>query len=85
MFEYEGTTDAVLMTGLASEAGEVLAEWLKEERLDRPDRDRTEQMLDELSDVLWYITRIAERRGSSLEGLMGRNLMKLDARREGKK
>ena len=80
-FEHPGTTEAVLMTGLSSEVGEVLAEWLKEQRLDRPDTDRTEEILDELSDVLWYVSRIANRRGSSLEELMIHNNNKLQDRK----
>ena len=80
-FEYEGTSESILMTGLSSEVGEVLAEWLKEERLDRPDSDRTEQLLHELSDVLWYVSRIAARRGTTLEALMRRSLIKLEDRK----
>ena len=80
MFEYEGTPEEVLMTGLSSEVGEVQAEWLKERRKDRPDRDRTEQLLDELSDVLWYVSRIAARRGTNLHALMRRNIVKLEER-----
>jgi len=79
-FEYKGTTEAVLMTGLSSEVGEVLAEWLKEERKDRLDTDRTEALLDELSDVLWYVSRIANRRGSNLEAVMRRSIIKLEER-----
>ena len=79
-FEYKGTPDSVLIAGLCSEAGEVAAEWLKEERKDRLDGDRTEKLLDELSDVLWYVSRIAQRRGSNLEQLMNRNLIKLEER-----
>lgn len=70
----------VLIAGLCSEAGEVAAEWLKEARDDRPYTDRSEAMLDELSDVLWYVTRLAERKGATLEMLMRRNIIKLEAR-----
>jgi len=80
IFEVEGTPESVLMAGLASEVGEVLAEWLKEERVDRVDTDRTEALLDELSDVLWYVSRIAARRGSSLEAIMRRSIIKLEER-----
>ena len=80
MFEYEGTPEEVLMTGLSSEVGEVQAEWLKERRKDRPDSDRTEHLLDELSDVLWYVSRIAARRGTNLHALMRRNIVKLEER-----
>ena len=80
MFEYEGTPEEVLMAGLSSEVGEVQAEWLKERRKDRLDSDRTEELLDELSDVLWYVSRIANRRGTNLEALMRRNIIKLEER-----
>jgi len=79
-FEYSGVSEAILMTGLSSEVGEVQAEWLKEQRLDRPDGERDEGILDELSDVLWYVARIAARRGSSLEALMRRGIIKLENR-----
>jgi len=79
-FEYDGVTEEVLLCGLSSEVGEVLAEWLKEQRLDRPDTDRTEELLNELSDVLWYVTRIAERRGTTLHALMRRNIVNLEER-----
>jgi len=79
-FEYQGTSEAVLMAGLSSEVGEVLAEWLKEERLDRHYGDRTEELLNELSDVLWYVSRIAARRGADLHALMRRNIIKLEER-----
>ena len=79
-FEYTGTPEEVLIAGLSSEVGEVQAEWLKERRLDRPHSDRTEELLDELSDVLWYVSRIAARRGTDLEALMRRNIIKLEER-----
>jgi len=75
-----GTPTEVFYSGLASEVGEVLAERVKELRPDRGDIDNTEAVLDELSDVLWYITVLAWTRGASLESLMGRNLIKLQER-----
>ena len=86
VFEYENTPLPVLVAGLCSEAGEVAAEWLKEAWDDRPHTDTTEAMLDELSDVLWYVTRLAARKGATLESLMRRSLIKLEDRQlRGKK
>ena len=76
----EGTSEAVLIAGLGSECGEVLAEWVKEERVDRSDTDNTAELISELSDVLWYVTALAHQRGVSLEYLMKRNLGKLELR-----
>lgn len=80
IFEHSRTTEDILMIGLSSEVGEVQAEWLKENRPDRMYTDRTEQVLDELADVLWYVTRLAAWRGSDLHALMQRNLIKLEQR-----
>jgi NTP pyrophosphatase (non-canonical NTP hydrolase) len=76
-FLEEGTTDEILFTGISSEAGEVMQERAKEVR---KSEDRSRQILDELSDVLWYVTMIAKTRGSSLEKLMMNNFHKLEAR-----
>jgi NTP pyrophosphatase (non-canonical NTP hydrolase) len=85
-FEKEGTSEEVLFMGIASEVGELVGEHLEEVRVDRDGKDCTEEVLDELSDVLWYVARIAARRGSNLESLMMRNLVKLgDRELNGKK
>lgn len=39
-----------------------------------------EQILDELGDVLWYVTIIAQKEGSSLEEIMKLNYNKLELR-----
>jgi len=39
-----------------------------------------QEYLDELADVLWYITIMADCEGSSLKGLMERNYDKLEKR-----
>ena len=41
----------------------------------------TDSKLDELSDVLWYITVMAVQEGSSLKSLMLRNINKLERRK----
>ena len=76
-FFTEGTTDEILFTGLGSEAGEVLAERRKE---CITGNQRTEQIRDELGDVLWYVNAIATSRGFTLKDLMSYNIAKLEYR-----
>jgi len=79
-YKNDATPQAILVAGLCSEAGEVAAEWLKEVRVDRPNGDRTKEFLSELSDVLWYVSILAQERDSSLFELMTLNLGKLHDR-----
>lgn len=60
-----------LVTGLREEAAEVR---------DAIHLGTTKQVLDELSDVLWYVTIMAHAEGSNLHGLMKMNYEKLEAR-----
>ena len=66
---------------LNGEAGEV-AEWYKKAVLrGNPDGNLREiDLLDELGDVLFYLTRIAHLKGWSLEDVMATNKLKLDER-----
>lgn len=79
-----GTTSdlelSYLGLGLASEAGEV-AGLVKKELRDKPEFD-TDKWMGELGDVLWYLTRLAESLGFTLEELMVYNVEKLEARKE---
>ena len=75
-FEYLGL-------GLTSEAGEVAG------KLKKVIRDQKEMTLnvkgaviDELSDVLWYVTRLADALGTDLTGLVQHNYQKLSSRQE---
>lgn len=81
-FIEDGTTDEILFSGFASEAGEVMQERTKEVR---KKEEKSDEILDELSDVLWYITVIANRRGKSLKDLMWHNYNKLELRNLGNK
>jgi NTP pyrophosphatase (non-canonical NTP hydrolase) len=72
-----GTSDETLFTGFASEAGEVMKDRMKEVR---KGLTRDTEILDELSDVLWYITVIANKRGKTLKDLMKHNINKLEVR-----
>jgi phosphoribosyl-ATP pyrophosphohydrolase len=76
------TTDETLFTGFSSESGEVMKERMKEVR---KKMDRTDEIIDECSDVLWYITVIAHKRGKTLKDLMDHNISKLELRLLGNK
>lgn len=77
-FFEKGTTQETLFTGLASEVGEVMSERVSETRRGT---EKTTEILDELSDVLWYVTTIANTRGVTLEDLMAHNHDKLSKRK----
>ena len=63
-----------LMLGLMNEAGEVGGAFKKEIR----DRiDNTELIIDELGDVLWYLTRLCDVYDIKLSELMVNNMDKL--------
>jgi NTP pyrophosphatase (non-canonical NTP hydrolase) len=71
-----------LVAGLMSEAGEVAG---VQKRILRQDSQYNEsvaqtKMLDELGDVLWYITSLCMHHNSSLEDLIKRNTAKLAQR-----
>jgi len=76
-FFEEGTTSETLFTGLAAEVGEVMSERVKETRKGTRHSD---EIFDELSDVLWYVTMIARSRGYTLNRLMKHNINKLEDR-----
>jgi NTP pyrophosphatase (non-canonical NTP hydrolase) len=76
-FLEEGTTEETLFVGLASEIGEVMSERVRETR---KGENRTEQIKDELADVLVYITFIHKQRNLSLGELMLHAYNKLESR-----
>ena len=63
-----------LMLGLMNEAGEVGGAYKKEIR-DRV--DNTDLIIDELGDVLWYLTRLCDVYGVEVSELMVNNMDKL--------
>lgn len=67
-----------LVLGLASEAGEVAG---KLKKIIRGDNVHPESFLSEVSDVLWYLTRICDNVGITLEQLADYNYAKLEARK----
>ncbi len=68
-----------LVLGLCSEAGEVAGALNKEMR-----RAEVVPMVDEIGDVLWYLTRLADEHGLSLRDLAIINRKKLERRKAAK-
>ncbi len=66
-----------LMIGLMNEAGEVGGAFKKEIR-DRV--DNTELIIDEMGDVLWYLTRLCDVYDIKISELMVNNIDKLTQR-----
>ena len=58
-----------------------LGRGLVEEAKEVVDADTIEEVLDELGDVLWYVSTIANLGGYTLEDLMLRNINKLERRK----
>ena len=74
-----------LVLGLASEAGEVAGVWKRLLRQDVSNvnhDDVREHMLQELGDVLWYVTALCLQNNTSLEELIMINTEKLAKRLE---
>lgn len=67
-----------LILGLVSESGEVAG---KLKKIIRGDLVNPESFLSEVSDVLWYLTRICDNIGITLEQLADYNHAKLEARK----
>src|ERR1043166_6531999 len=64
--------------GLAGEAGEV-ADLVKKSQYENGDLD-VRKMLEELGDVLWYLTNLSGQLGYTLDEIAGINITKLAAR-----
>lgn len=70
--------------GLASEAGEVAG---KIKKISRDDNGiiteiRREQIIDEMSDIYWYLARLSSKLDVSMESVIRRNIAKLSSRKE---
>lgn len=71
--------------GLAGEAGEVIEHVKKYARGDYDIENKKREILLEMGDVLWYLTRLANDFGFSLEQIIEANVDKLiDRRKNGK-
>ena len=66
-----------LMLGLMNEAGEVGGAYKKEIR---DNIDNTDLIIDEMGDVLWYLTRLCDVYNITLSELMIENINKLVGR-----
>jgi NTP pyrophosphatase (non-canonical NTP hydrolase) len=66
-----------LMIGLMNEAGEVGGAFKKEIR---DNVDNTELIIDEMGDVLWYLTRLCDVYNVTISELMTNNISKLHGR-----
>src|SRR6266851_4261724 len=67
----------VPLLGLAGEAGSLLSEykkWLREGDRYRP---FTDQVAEEIGDILWYLANIAEKVGLDLQEIAEENLAKI--------
>lgn len=84
---YPGAGDGELaypVLGLVGEAGEI-AQKLKKlirDKGGRRDYEFDSVLFDELGDVLWYVARITDEVGSSLDEVARRNVRKLRDRME---
>lgn len=67
--------------GLCSEAGEVAGKYKKFLRDNTPWEDLQLSIMKELGDVMWYVDRIADEFGLSLQTIMEANVIKLQARK----
>ena len=72
-----------LVLGLTSESGEVAG---KVKKIIRDNKELTPNLkgaiIDELSDVGWYLTRLADCMGTDLSSLLQHNYNKLSDRKE---
>jgi len=75
----------VPLLGLAGEAGSLLSEykkWLREGDRYKP---FTDQVSEEIGDILWYLANIADKAGLDLQEIAEENLAKLADRWETRK
>ncbi len=75
-----GLTYAVV--GLVGEAGELANKLKKILRGDKTQAEYRRQMIDELGDVLWYVSAVASELDTDLSGVAHNNLTKLRGRLE---
>lgn len=73
---------AYTILGLANEAGEVAGKLKKSMRDGWTTDVERRAVTDELGDVLWYLARVADEYGYSLEDIAKDNVAKLSSRKE---
>src|SRR5262249_43469004 len=67
----------VPLLGLAGEAGSLLSEYKKWMREGDRYRPFTDQVAEELGDILWYLANIADKVGLDLQEIAEENLAKI--------
>ncbi len=67
----------VPLLGLAGEAGSLLSEYKKWIREGERYRPFTDQVAEEIGDILWYLANIADKEGLDLQEIAEENLAKL--------
>jgi NTP pyrophosphatase (non-canonical NTP hydrolase) len=67
----------VPLLGLAGEAGSLLSEYKKWMREGDRYRPFTDQVAEEIGDILWYLANIAEKEGLDLQEIAEENLAKI--------
>jgi len=67
----------VPLLGLAGEAGSLLSEYKKWMREGARYRPFTDQVAEEIGDILWYLANIAEKEGLDLQEIAEENLAKI--------
>jgi NTP pyrophosphatase (non-canonical NTP hydrolase) len=74
----EGLTPIIVpLLGLAGEAGSLLSEYKKWMREGDRYRPFTDQVSEEIGDILWYLANIAEKEGLDLQEIAEENLAKV--------
>lgn len=77
-----GNDEITFALGLAGETGEVL-DIIKKARRDQKPIDR-QHLAEELGDVCWYIANLCTAYNLPLEGILAKNVRKLNTRYGGK-
>lgn len=80
--QQNATAISYVTLGLLGEAGEIANKFKKVLRGDIPLDEGKSALVDELGDVLWYLTRLAAELGVSLDELQDANAAKLLSRKE---
>jgi NTP pyrophosphatase (non-canonical NTP hydrolase) len=69
-------SEIIPLLGLVGEVGSLLAEYKKLLRDGASHRNFSEEVSEELGDILWYVANVATKYGLSLEQIAERNLLK---------
>lgn len=84
IYPNKGNNLPYVVMGLMGEAGEIANKAKKILRDDKGTitRERADQLFDEIGDVLWYLSMIADELGFSLESIAAENIVKLQMRQK---